>query len=260
MRLQRICSVILTGISYAWRRQRALGCASFLAILMAIAGFCGTPKANATLIDVVWEGTVIDGYDTTGIFGGTRGEKLNLDGLSYVAAFRFDTDLGDYVLGGSAYERLVGGAFYGDGSFPGPAVSATITINGGVLSVGNDYWGAYERYDVPSPGMSVLSTEVLQSVGVGIPLSMIFNRVRRHDDTLLDTVALTTPYTREYVSGDVPDGHFQFFEDASFTYATSGDISPRRVTITVVPEPGSLAILGGLGLTAILYGWRRKRV
>ncbi len=228
-------SSLSLGVMFlAYRELRLLGCASFLAIFFTLAGIAGTPAARAELIDVTWEGTIRDGNDQTGIFGGTRGVKLFLDGYAYVATYRFDTTLGHFNAGDGTYQQLVGGTSYGAG-VSGPAVSASITINGGTLSVGNHYWGNYQRRDASA---SHLITEVLQT-NAAIPamLDQIFNRVIRSDDSLLDTPVLTTPYTRTFVSGDTTDGHSQYSDG---TYLMSVNLSPTKVTVSVVPEPSAL--------------------
>ena len=81
---------------------------------------CASP-ASATIVDVVYAGTVANGYDLTGVFGGG-----DLAGELYVAEFVFDTSLAVHGAVG-AHTWVSGGP--GQGGPPNFA-EAVITIGG----------------------------------------------------------------------------------------------------------------------------------
>lgn len=79
---------------------------------------------SADIVTVTVTGTVLDGIDTTGVFG-TPGENLTGDPFNVVWTVNTGCSICDYVSGGS-----------GSQSLPGPVISALLTINSGSYNFG----------------------------------------------------------------------------------------------------------------------------
>jgi hypothetical protein len=99
-----------------------------MGILAAVA--IGTP-AGATVIFSTWTGTVMEGFDYTGVFAAVG---TDLTGYKYSLVMSFDTDLGVYA-SGTGFDRLYGGDVYGNTTSPG---SAVLTINGIEVDIPTD--------------------------------------------------------------------------------------------------------------------------
>jgi hypothetical protein len=83
----------------------------------------GLAPASAATIEAVFEGTVVNGFESDGIFF-PRGTLF--DGQSYVARITYDTSVGTPVQVSDTV-TLNGGAAFGS---PSPVLSAALTING----------------------------------------------------------------------------------------------------------------------------------
>ena len=228
---------------------------SAMAALIAILGFVS--PASATLVSVTVSGTVVHGYDQTGVFGPAG---TDLTGDSYVAHYVFDTTLGqtqygpDYP-GGSIRNYAIGGGYYGNAS---PGVSASVTINGHSADIGApDYSAAIEG---ATNELDAYATHVDGYTSNQTWSNIIANR----SQIFPFPSSITEPFTYDNVSGA---GQFGFwdgvigYEDV-FAYAT---VSVTGLTIGpvgsvgTVPEPSTWAMMligfAGLGFA----GYRRAK-
>src|ERR1700687_869903 len=106
-----------------------------VSIVAGVAMLGGVSQASAAIMDVTYTGTVYQGTDTLGVFGGG-----SLVGLSWVATYTYDTSLG-YRDTTTNHDNVWGGPYYGSTS-TSPVLSSMITING----VGKAVAGSYAAY------------------------------------------------------------------------------------------------------------------
>lgn len=90
--------------------------------------------ASANIITFAYNGKIVDGVDTSGLFGAPGAD---LTGDHILAVFVFDTALGLRGAFPGTTDSLIGGTAV-PGSPPSPLVSATITINGESTTIGGD--------------------------------------------------------------------------------------------------------------------------
>ena len=111
------------------RLNAALG---LLATTIIVAGSVGTASASVYL--ATYTGTVIGGYDGSGVFGKP---DTSLSGDSFVARFTYNTSVGVRGTNPGVSDNLYGGAVF---SLPS-AVSATLEISGVTRSIAGYYSG-----------------------------------------------------------------------------------------------------------------------
>src|SRR5882724_7445115 len=110
-------------------------------------------SAQASSIQVVWTGTVLNGNDVAGTFG--LGTNHDLTGQNFTATYLIDTSLPSFQQLSPGFASFTGGT---DVGFTNPITSAILTINGNPFVYQLAAFGIYRRE--ATPGRSEIDTEV----------------------------------------------------------------------------------------------------
>lgn len=222
-----------------------------LAGVVTAAGLLAAMPATAAVKIARFTGTVVSGYDETGVFAAPF---TDLAGYSWVATYTYDKTLGGYLeTDGVSYEYSIGGFNYG---FPvSPIISASITINGVTRSVGgtssarvytsNLPYVSHYAQDESNNGLTSVNNYIqIFNDPIGAPASL---------DQNFGPVAATNGYgwadwaTYDYTTGT-------YTELASAYLGTDAVYSVGNA----VPEPASWALMiAGFGLVGTAL--RRRR-
>ncbi len=228
--------------------------AKLLAAAVAVAFVTGATSASAALVDVVYSGTVYDSNDLTGVFGPPN---TSLDGDPITVTYEFDTTQG--ITSASPTQNYAyGGGFYGASS---PALSVVITVDGVSVSAGApNYIGEIYGYNDGSISEQLHEASNYSDNGVIFEDSGAETYIYNYNGML--PASITTPFTYAVQPGDSTSGYFQI---QTYTYATgaaqyaSGSINIATLTVSVVPEPSTWAMMligfAGLGFA----GYRTSR-
>ena len=228
-----------------------------LAATLAIA-----PAAQAFIVDVTFAGSVRNARGGLGAFGT---EDINLNGLRYVAKYRYDTGLGTYTIGGTAsfpFENVIGGTNSG-GLGLSPLLKATLTINGVTVDFGGD------TYAFLGP-IRYLSYAGLRTVARYKEDTQFGDRQTLDHEVLWDarlfniSKSLNQSFTYSVRPEDSITAFFEMQDTTAspccFSRGASGQLRPDTIIyqVAVVPEPGVWALMvAGFGLAGGSLRWRR---
>ena len=152
---------------------------------------------------------------------------------------------------------IINGGTLAPGSSPGILNSGNVTFNGGTLSVelnGTTVGTLYDQLNVTGSVTLQSNTALAINFGYGQQVGDTFTIIS-NDST--DTIAGSGLFT--FLGTPLADGDLfsDFGNETSLMIDYTAGSNNNDVTLTVVPEPGSLVMLmGGL---AILTGARRRR-
>lgn len=231
----------------SWNHPAALLIISAICLVVSV-------PASAVVLNVQYTGSVSSGYDATGIFG-TAGTASSLNGSTWIANFFFDTSVGarysssslDIVYGGSGYP------------LPTPG-SGSITINGVTKSIAGDYDAT--MYVDNNGSFTDVVHDYYVSDGVTLThyLSLYgttatYSSSPPSVESLLSLSSADASFNGEFHWFEKPTGNLTW--DTTNTWA---NLSPVSVSVTLVPEPESYAmLLAGLGLLGFMERRRKQK-
>jgi PEP-CTERM motif len=230
------------------------------AVATALAVSLAASSASADVVVVTYTGVVLtNSYDVTGVFGFP--DNTDIGGQSYTATYVFNTALGD-VFSSPSTNFAKGGTLYG---FVSPALRATLTINGVTVSIGVPNYNAqiYGQNEGTTSAEQAVAQNMEGVAGIGVyTYNYVDNEV--HSNTGNLPASITTPFT--YTVNPMTDYATQDFQFETYNYNTDtfeayadGQLSAETLTVTVVPEPSTWALMfigfGGLGFAA----YRKRR-
>lgn len=215
-------------------------------------------SSSATVVDVIWTGkTAFGGNDGLGLFGPPGAMPAD---VPYMAEFRFDTAIGFSENLITGVESVTGGTFF-DPDLPIPLASASVTINGNMVSASGDYFSEFARQT--GQGTSLLST-LAQRLIVGNPTPFggeLFQRAGRSGNFY--SLPLDAPGEFDLDASDNPGGEILVLNrDANGDLSgptTQIQLIPSHVSIRPVPEP-SVAVLLSMAGSALAFRRRPVRL
>lgn len=221
------------------------------AIVAAAFGLLAAP-VSAAFVTLTWTGeTDFFGNDGLGIFVPAGPVP---QGTPYTATYVYDTSISFQANPIIGAEVVEGGVFFNPAR-PVPLVSAAVTINGSTLDMDGGYDSHYLRQS--GQGASQIST-LAQRLIDGNPQPFggeLFQRIFRGGDFY--GLPLELPGEFAIDASDNPGGEVLFFNrDALGNLdgpTTQIRLIPSHLSITSVPEPGSLALVIS-GLCCLLGG------
>ena len=212
----------------------------------------GAIPASALTLRASYTGTIIDGYDLTGIFGSS---DADLTGLSYTTTYDFEAHVAGHQLVNAVHDLEFGGDY--DGT-QGPVLRSTLTVKGVTVTL-LPQW--YSEASVNSFGYVYHTAENNSDDGVIVRDTWFENR----GFSPVGAIDVASPVSTLLLNSPLDEGHFQFTDfdrsvDDFTTRFTYGIFSKTgSYSVAVIPEPSSwaLLVLGFGGLGTVL---RRRRV
>jgi hypothetical protein len=232
-----------------------LGAAAAMSGLGLVSALGFVSPASATIVSVVYTGTVTSGSDMTGMFGPAGGD---LAGDSYVARYVFDTTRG-FTYASATNNYAYGGSGYGNAS---PAVSASVTIAGHSASISGAYASQIFGYNSGGFSEQYHDARDLFFNGAIYVDNQSQNYIYNHTATLPASITGTFTYNVGPNDTFYASVNFNTFDYNLAAYSQYAYAYASLSTLTVssgVPEPSTWATMllgfGALGFA----GYRRSR-
>ena len=229
-------------------KKRLFGAAGLAALLL------GASSAQAGTVTVTYTGTVVSGFDLTGLFGTPN---ASLVGDSYQVVYAFNTSVGLATLGPTGSSRS-GGASY---PAPTPSIATTVTINGHSVSFNLNGW--LDQIANYNDGMSSQQYSSTQYSQIGAAVT-----VNNYASNFVNTSNLAIPanfaaaFNYAVQPSDIWSGTVSFSSTNTQTGAqlvnTFATADITNVSAAPGPVPGAgLAGMAALALTGLYARARR---
>lgn len=227
--------------------------------VVALAGAIVFGAANANPVTVIYQGSVSDGIDYSGVFGTP---SADLTGAHFTAVYTIDRSLPNLVTSYPPhYSEIDGGSLYG---FSVAAINATLTINGVTIAMPGVVQGS--AFNAVNVGYSQIYDIAYDDFDNGVDYSHtgIWTTVKNDTglDDFLPSYDFATPFTHVVRASDTAQGVFWAYSYDSTTgvwIAAQADLVPTSVT--VVPEPAMwLMLMAGFGVLGTALRGRRQGV
>ncbi len=241
-------------------------------LLIAIIGLSASAlEANATIMQLDYSGTVVDGIDQTGVFAAPN---TDLSGYSFTARFVFDTEpFADQTIWNTAdRQHIDGSTAFGGHS---PAISAELTINGHTFNIGGAGYGVIDSLITSNFSLQSHRADDDFNDNVIYGGNILTNSILASPGALL--LPIDQAYYYSVTGNDVGSGSFLLYAayanvpTLQYIYYARGDLAPTTVTATVleqgpslppfsvsVPEPTSWALMT-VGLGSLGVAMRKRR-
>ena len=224
-----------------------------LAAIGIIAAHCiGVSSARADLYTATYTGTLTgNAQDVTGLFG-TAGASLS--GLNYTAVYLIDDSLAGAVPYVGVFDAYTSGSYVQGGAQNNTTdlpVSATITINGLTQSFTGDYLSIAKetRYNNAD---AIIDYVDATRASIDLHISSYPEQPLLNGD-FRAPLDYTLGATAQQNSG----GSFSIYQNDVSGYDWAfGNLTVTHISIAPVPEPGTVALVGGGLIT--LMGFRRR--
>ena len=190
-----------------------------------------TVGASATIVKAEYTGTVSQGYDGGGLFSSPGSD---LAGLSFVADFLYDTERGTWVEQSPTSNRLEGGPGTQSGG-ESPVLTASLEINGRTATFAPNDIGQILAKNGSSQGVNQQLIGTQDSANTQLIVGFGNNQGQASGDI---PVTIDKPLTFTAGPDDTGSGDFVFANAL-----TSGSLRPVTLTYSVVPEPGTWAMM-----------------
>ncbi|MFY9655195.1 MAG: hypothetical protein WAK01_01210 [Methylocystis sp.] len=217
-------------------KKRLFGAAGFAALLL------GASSAQADIVAVTYAGTVVSGFDQTGLFGPANG---NLAGDSYKVVYLFNTSLGQTTSSPTENSASGGTSF----PAPTPSIKTTVTING--VSISSNLNGYFDQIYGYNDGSSSQQYSYTQYYNQGAT-----NTVNNYASNFVNTTnltipaSITTPFSYNVQPGDSQSATVSFSTTVNATGALLVNTF-ATANITNVSAPGPVPGAGLAGMAAL---------
>ena len=229
-------------------KKRLFGAAGFAALLL------GASSAQAGTVTVTYTGTVVSGFDQTGLFGPKNG---NLAGDSYKVVYVFNTSAGLPTFGPTGSSRSGGSAY----PAPTPSIKTTVTIDG--VSVSSNLNGWLDVISNFNDGSSSQQYSSTQYSNIG-PALIVNNYSSDFVSTsnLAIPANIAAPFSYAVQPGDVWSGAVSFSTTSTLTGAQLVNTFATADITNVSAAPGPVPGAGLAGMAALtlagLYARTRR--
>lgn len=227
-------------------KKRLFGAACFAALLL------GASSAQANIVAVTYSGTVVSGFDQTGLFGPANG---NLAGDTYKVVYIFNTSLGITSSTPTA-SSASGGTSY---PAPTPSIKTIVTING--VSVSSNLNGYLDQITGSNDGSSsqqYSSTQYYNAGNVATVNNYAYDLV--NTSNLSIPADINTPFFYKVQPGDIQSANVSFSTTDNATGAQLiNTFAIADITSVSAPCPVPGAGLAGMAALALAGLYVRTR-
>lgn len=208
----------------------------------------------ASLVDVIWTGTVAGGNDGLNAF---RLGSQAMSGLPYEALFRFDTTRGYFDRSGN-FQRIQGGLKYGNTIYDlGPSILSKVTIGNRSVFMDDSYYSNFLRWHFNFNILDTQSEGARYQNGNFDSMSFNYSTISGGLPIILDA-----PYSTSLQFVTMKGGSFKKYGSDGVTLTEAGfnlDFVSIALSPATVPDADVwVLMIAGFGLTGLSI--RRARI